>query len=449
MLKWFWLPVLTCAPLLAQAASFDCAKASAPVDQLICASPALSELDEKLAAAFKQSKAQTGTDGPALLAQQRQWLRGRQAACSVPQPLPNDKTALTACLSQQYQDRLQALTHPPQAVKGDDSLCQFVATGLREKAKEPGVNWSYPSAILSSGDQPMILKAKELESSKLSDFVATLKSRFHPSQTEAQKLSDWMYPEANATLSHIDGSDLYMLQVVEGSAATTYSLYFTASPSKSLQILDDPPFPAKEEGELDLGVTWAIAAISGQPAVIMGRNNGDIVGFDISALQDGKWGKACSISLPMETRLVPAEHHCVDGSCDRFVAAALGYAKSFAQSSQHQIGLSPNDLSHEQAEIWKRLLANTKADGTQIDMPIIGKAKWQQAYTGFREDSRRFPTLTDGQLMLVRIGKATLGWRDSDDVLVSFTAWQTGKAVPIAGVYVEKHRTAPTSITVQ
>jgi len=82
-------------------------------------------------------------------------------------------------------------------------------------------------------------------------------------------------------------------------------------------------------------------------------------------------------------------------------------------------------------------------------MPSFDKDGWKQAYTRFREDSLRFPVLLDGQLFLVRIGRATLGWRDSDDILVSFTALVDGKATPIAGVYVEKQRIGPKSITVR
>jgi len=448
MWKWFWLPVLASAPLLAQAASFDCAKASAPVDQLICASPALSEQDEKLSAAFKQAKTQTGTDGPALLAQQRQWLRDRQAACSVPQPLPDDKTALTACLSQQYQDRLQALAHPPQAVKGDDSLCQFVAAGLREKAKKPGVDWEYVMSFPFTGDQPTAQKSQRLKGT-LSSLVSKIKKQFHPSQEESTKLDNWMDPEEGATLFHAEGSDLYMLQVIEGTANSTYNLFFKAAETGALKTLQDPPFPPREEGQLDIGISWEIATILGHPVVIVGNNNGDVVELSISTFQDVSWGKACSIQLKMGARQIPAEHHCADGQCSRFDGPALEFAKSFQNSPKAPLGLEPKSLTSEQTALWDKLKTGTDADGVPLEMPSFDKAGWRASMTMFQDGSYRFPALIDGQLMLVRIGEATLGWRDSEDVLVSFTAWQNGKAVPIAGVYVEKHRTAPTSITVQ
>lgn len=66
---------LTCGPGLTSAASFDCSKAASPVERLVCEDPQLSQLDEKLAAAY-QAKTLTTSDSNSVR-EQRQWLARR------------------------------------------------------------------------------------------------------------------------------------------------------------------------------------------------------------------------------------------------------------------------------------------------------------------------------------------------------------------------------------
>src|SRR3712207_9048329 len=80
----------------AQAASFDCRKASTAAERLICAQPALSRLDEELALAFKDAMAITPT--PASLArEQRAGLKER------------DRNADARAMEEAYRFRLEAL----------------------------------------------------------------------------------------------------------------------------------------------------------------------------------------------------------------------------------------------------------------------------------------------------------------------------------------------------
>ena len=71
---------LVCISMSASAAgpSFDCAKAASDSEQAICASPRLARLDADLAVAYRARLARE----PAILQQQRAWLRGRDAACA-------------------------------------------------------------------------------------------------------------------------------------------------------------------------------------------------------------------------------------------------------------------------------------------------------------------------------------------------------------------------------
>lgn len=88
----------------ARAASFDCAKAAAPTDKAICKDPAVSRLDEQVAAAFKAAQAlwPAGNWKTYILGEQRAWLKDRNAICK----------ADAACLKQDYERRLTYLTSP-------------------------------------------------------------------------------------------------------------------------------------------------------------------------------------------------------------------------------------------------------------------------------------------------------------------------------------------------
>ncbi|WP_396328672.1 lysozyme inhibitor LprI family protein [Burkholderia anthina] len=62
-------------------ASFDCAKASSPIEHLICSTPQTADADLRLASAY--SKARTKSSDPAALkADQRNWMKSERDACS-------------------------------------------------------------------------------------------------------------------------------------------------------------------------------------------------------------------------------------------------------------------------------------------------------------------------------------------------------------------------------
>jgi uncharacterized protein len=116
------LAVLAGSPLArAQEASFDCLKAAAPVEQLICSDPELLALDEALGEAFRTTRQRpTGPQRDAALAEQRTWLAERLSRCGV--PAKGDEIAdelrwrAAPCLDEMYRARLAALGTPPQPI---------------------------------------------------------------------------------------------------------------------------------------------------------------------------------------------------------------------------------------------------------------------------------------------------------------------------------------------
>ena len=81
-------------PVVASAASFDCAKAGTPVEHLICADPGVSALDQRLAETYRSA----GARDPHVKETQRDWLVNTRNKCGT-----------TACLSEAYGARQEAL----------------------------------------------------------------------------------------------------------------------------------------------------------------------------------------------------------------------------------------------------------------------------------------------------------------------------------------------------
>lgn len=92
--------LLIALPLQAGAASFDCAKASHPVEKMVCASPTLSKLDEDLAQAFRQRLAVV-LDKNALRGQQKDWNAVLRTRCAKGCPATDIET--------QYREQVASL----------------------------------------------------------------------------------------------------------------------------------------------------------------------------------------------------------------------------------------------------------------------------------------------------------------------------------------------------
>ncbi len=86
----------------ANAASFNCSKASNIVETLICTDPNLSQLDEKMDAAYSVARAQSQNQQQ-LLQDQRAWVASR------------NQCQTAKCVSDAYNQRLAALAGQPRA----------------------------------------------------------------------------------------------------------------------------------------------------------------------------------------------------------------------------------------------------------------------------------------------------------------------------------------------
>ncbi|MFP4593218.1 lysozyme inhibitor LprI family protein [uncultured Ralstonia sp.] len=102
------------AIVAAHAASFDCAQAESRAEKLICASPSLSALDEKLASAFGAARSAASKDQQQrLITAQRLWIKTARDHC-----------ADEACLATAYAARISHLVSAPALHAGEAPFVQ-------------------------------------------------------------------------------------------------------------------------------------------------------------------------------------------------------------------------------------------------------------------------------------------------------------------------------------
>ena len=94
-------------------ASFDCTRASVPIERLICGNDSLAALDSQLAATFRDIREkQDEASRSSLLAEQRRWLQSRLSTCGIPVKgdiAQDQRTGAEHCLADAYTARLAAL----------------------------------------------------------------------------------------------------------------------------------------------------------------------------------------------------------------------------------------------------------------------------------------------------------------------------------------------------
>ena len=123
-------------PVAAEAASFDCEKASTPREKTICATPDLSKADEEIAANYEAAMSKLSPEGGSRLRDgQRSWLAFLGKAC------PEGEAK---CLTPFMQDRVEFLAGAV-SVEGGNTFFQwddwrFIASAKPGEEEMPGAN---------------------------------------------------------------------------------------------------------------------------------------------------------------------------------------------------------------------------------------------------------------------------------------------------------------------
>ena len=180
----------------AHAASFDCTKARSQVEHLVCDTPALSQLDETLAATYKVALA----NDPASRQRQVTWLRETRDRC-------ND----APCLAAAYQTQIQAMGASASIATPTPVAQPNSAPSALQLACPP--DWNALTDIDGPNPERVILglKAREWHKEHLDMVLAkTQECRRSSSAPESVKKAELMdiqtraYPNAVAALDRRD-----------------------------------------------------------------------------------------------------------------------------------------------------------------------------------------------------------------------------------------------------
>ena len=131
--------VMLAASSVCRAAGFDCARATAPIEKVICGNAKLSACDSELATAFAAKRQSLGANAArGLVEQQRRWLANRLAGCEVPAKgeAPNPPSDITlSCLAYLYQERIRQFSPSSSATGSDAGTCANMPLGTETVEK--------------------------------------------------------------------------------------------------------------------------------------------------------------------------------------------------------------------------------------------------------------------------------------------------------------------------
>ena len=161
-LAWLaWVGLGLPVTALGDGPSFDCDRASRPIEHLICADPKLATQDQVMATLYAAARtAGSETEARRILNEQRTWLRERNRACALSERALNQaeprQTAIE-CLRTRYARRIQALR-----AQVDRPLRLVGQPEVKGQGAVPQVCLTFDARLDTSGSIP------------LADFVATV-----------------------------------------------------------------------------------------------------------------------------------------------------------------------------------------------------------------------------------------------------------------------------------
>ncbi len=303
------------------AASFDCARAATPNEKAICGDESLNRSDAHLAAEMRIAMIRVGDRRPALLAEQREWLRKRDAVCFIDSQIgTNAKANLIDCLQKAYDLRIDQLAASPsiceRSVGRLQPLVEAVAKQRSDKtyddwvdrlAKQPASGIALLSIKHFKYSTPewlrqvkLLTMAKEVDP-KLSDAVATSVSEGN--QVGIGEVS----PDEH----------LYVVEITQGRQSCPSDMYFKVTDGIAREQ-DEDVDDAGEDGGL-CEKARRFGRIDGAPAVLDDEREVPSVNEEISIQlrTTGGWRPVCTLHLEFEPRLSPAREQSMDAASGR------------------------------------------------------------------------------------------------------------------------------------
>jgi uncharacterized protein len=407
----------------AQAQSFDCGKASTPVELAICRNPDLGRLDQKLEDAFRKQLAATPEQRQTLLAGERAWVAQRDARCvkgaagkatlddclanayrdriSAVQvagqgsgPTGTDRTAICASVVQKYRAFLAAL---PSSSAKDASALSYVLKSLAD-SKSSGVTVGGPGGI------------DNVDPDKLSAWAQSQRPPFSIPASLIDAIKGNV--DASQELHRLPGTNYY---VVNGTAGTLYcygpGVYFQTENGKAKAVAAPHGWARNSEGG-GCTVLRGFGMIDSTP-IAYEENNASIGSYslNITPWQGTGFGQDCTATFHFTQRFAPADLHnyntdpddCDGDYCDGLKKATWDLVKRIqdhAQSFEAWRKAEIERLTPTQARQFQKLFAAASADGNWEPETV------DEAITAA---PLLVPLVEGGNLYLAKVGHLTMG----------------------------------------
>ena len=413
--------LLLAAPLVAQAAGFDCAKAGTPSEKAVCASPKLSALDGKLADAFRTALKNHPDKADALKLDQRHWLASRDdtAWTYISGGLGKELVNLMAGQYQQRVDFLAGLDagkpKPPLTVVAD--ALPTLPSGSRDILND-----------LKKQGAPIVL-AEEVEMKDVSALP------YQPDATLKKAIAELDANLSNRTLAGSPFSSVYSM----GGTAYCLSEAPYRIEGKKAFAIDGPPVWGND------CMTNHLVAKLGDDYAAMNVDTGDA---NQQSIEASRWvgngfGPAEDLILRFDHALKLDSAVCApkQSPCDEFGTAAMTYVAKYDRNPQG--GTLDRALKGADKSTYDAAVARAKAPGgiaSKGDSPTLpdfgSDGLAVGSMTGYDSEATMFPLTFRGETLLGYIGHGHVGWRANDDWMVSAWRLKNGQLEPVASAYV-------------
>jgi uncharacterized protein len=422
-------------PRWATAQSFDCNKASTPVEHAICGDKALGELDTALASALRDAmSAATPEQRADYLRDQRQWLKYRNQHCA-----PGSLTAgesLPECLAAVYQDRIASV----RSLKDANTLnCRKIADRYRPLASaHPGES---PLTVVAAAPASGVTLADPLtQMSDPKEMLLAWANTQTPRVLVPDELTKSLFSTSDWALEKLPDANFYWLSTNAGTAHCYDSHYFVISNGRAEEQPDPPGFEDREGAACGVGREFGRI----DDASVYFEENDDATPrmssyIKIATWKDGGFRSTCTVTISFAPkfreqtvnswdRLEPESWKaCTGPKCADLQRAALDLVAAVqkdpiqAQSRLRSL-LSAAQIAEYETAVK---LATPDQRGSGWDQ----RAKIDPA-TITEQDPFHLPYVYEGRIYLASLGHFTIGWRYFADWGVTFSALEDGKLTP-------------------
>ncbi|URL59019.1 hypothetical protein IM816_02565 [Luteibacter flocculans] len=413
------------APFLAQAAGFDCAKASTAIEKAICASPTVSALDGQLGEAFRAAVSNHPDKRDALTLDQRHWLADRDAAIS--NALRDHPGKPLAADVADYQGRIDFL-------RGLDTKAPPPLDRVREALPRLPAGSRDILADLSKAGLPVAV-ATEVRIDEAKDFP------FTPDAPLRKALEEL---DASSGYRKLPGMPVSSIYSIGGTANCWTEAPFRLEGDHAIAV--DPP----RAWDSDCMSLHGMARVGDDViATVLSHPSVDETNLGVSRWEGKRFGPDAVLSLRFDHTLAVTGSACAPAQspCDGFATAALAAATRYARSPVP--GALDRSLQKTAKSRYADLLAaaqSTSGLATKggvvrtLELPTFGSNLASGQMNMYGEDATFFPIDVQGETLLGLIGHGHIGWRVNDDWLVSAWRLKAGKLEAVASAYVTVQR---------